>query len=144
MNRELPGVLLAAVLIAPAFSQSAAKVGCGNSTVADFSPSLEPRANAFLASLKAAVKAQDKHKVAGMVHYPLLVNIPKRHRQIKTTAQFVAEYDRLFTTSMRKTIEEQTPARLFANWQGIMIGNGEVWFEEQSNGGMKIKTLNVP
>jgi len=25
-----------------------------------------------------------------------------------------------------------------------MIGNGEVWFEEQSNGGMKIKTLNVP
>jgi hypothetical protein len=112
--------------------------------VADFSPSLEPKANAFLASLKAAVKAQDKRKVAGMARYPLLVNLSKSHKQIKTAAQLIAEYDRLFTTSIRKAIEEQTSACLFANWQGVMIGNGEVWFDEQPNGSMKIKTLNVP
>jgi hypothetical protein len=144
MSRPIRAVILAAGLIASAFSQGAAKVDCGHSTVADFSPSLEPKANAFLTSLKAAVKAQDKHKVAGMAQYPLLVNMFKGHKQIKTAAQFIAEYDRLFTPSMRKAIEEQTPACLFANWQGVMIGDGEVWFEEQSNGSMKLKTLNVP
>jgi len=144
MNQLLRPVVLAAILIAPASPQVATKVDCGHSTVADFSPSLEPKANAFLASLKAAVKAQDRGKVAGMVRYPLLVNMSKSHKQIKTAAQLVAEYDRVFSTSIRRAIEEQTPACLFANWQGVMIGNGEVWFDEQSNGSMKIKTLNVP
>jgi hypothetical protein len=144
MNRPLRTVVLAAILGAPAFSQVATKMDCGHSTVADFSPSLESKAYEFLASLKSAVKAQDTRKVAGMVHYPLLVNMPKSRKKIKTTAQLIAEYDRLFTTSIRTAIEEQTPACLFANWQGVMIGNGEIWFGEQSNGGMKIKTLNVP
>jgi len=144
MNRPLRVVVLATALIVPVFSQGVAKVDCGHSTVADFSPSLEPKANAFLASLKAAVKAQDKQRVAGMVQYPLLVNTAKGHKQIKASAQLIGEFDRLFTVSMRKAIEEQTPACLFANWQGVMIGNGEVWFEEQSSGTMKIKTLNVP
>jgi hypothetical protein len=136
--------MLAAALIVPAFPQRAAKMDCGHSTVADFSPGLEPKANAFLASLKAAVKAQDKHKVAGMVQYPLLVNMSKGHKKMKNAAQFIAEYDRLFTAPIRKAIEEQTPACLFANWQGVMIGDGEVWFEEQPHGSMKIKTLNLP
>jgi hypothetical protein len=144
MSRPLCVLVLATALLGPVFSESATKVDCGHSTVADFSASLEPKANAFLASLKAAVKAQDKQRVAGMVHYPLLVNMSKGHKQIKTTTQLMAEYDRLFTASMRKAIEEQTAACLFANWQGVMIGDGEVWFEEQSSGSMKIKTLNIP
>jgi hypothetical protein len=144
MNRLLRPVVLAAILISAAPPQVATKVDCGHSTVADFSPSLEPKANAFLASLKAAVKAQDKRKVAGMARYPLLVNLSKSHKQIRTAAQLIAGYDRLFTSSIREAIEEQTSACLFANWQGVMIGNGEVWFDEQPNGSMKIKTLNVP
>ena len=131
MNRGLPAVLLAAVLIAPALSQSAGKVGCGNSTVADFSPSLEPRANAFLASLKAAVKAQDKHK-AGMVHYPLLVNMPKRHRRIKTTAQFVAELRRAIHNlhaEDHRGAGSSVPLRKLAGnndlWQQIRAGKSE-------------------
>jgi hypothetical protein len=138
MNRQLRPLLVAAVLIAPAFGQ-VATANCGHSAVANFSPNLQPKANAFLASLKAAVRAQDKREVAGMARYPLLINMPKRHRQIMTSAQLLAEYDRLFTTAIRKAIEEQTPERLFANWPGVMIGNGEVWFEEQPTGSMKIK-----
>jgi hypothetical protein len=143
MNPRFPPLPLSAILIAAAFCQIAL-ADCGRSTVAEFSPSLQPKANAFLASLKAAVKAQDKRKVAAMVRYPVLINMAKGHRQIRTDAQFVAEYDRLFTTALRKVIEEQRPECLFANWQGIMIGDGEVWFEEQANGSMKIKTLNLP
>jgi hypothetical protein len=108
MNRLLRPLLVAAILVAPAIGQ-VTTADCGHSTVADFSPSLQPKANTFLASLKAAVKAQDKRKVAGLVRYPLLINMPKGHKQIRTSAQLIAEYDRLFTTSIRQAIEEQTP-----------------------------------
>ena len=143
MNRLLRGVILSFILIAPALSQVTARE-CGHSTVNDFSPGLVPKANAFLVSLKAAVRAQDKQKVAGMIRYPLLINMPKSHKQIRTIAEFIAEYDRLFTTSVRKAVEEQRPECLFENWQGVMIGNGEIWFEELPKSGMKIKALNIP
>ena len=143
MNRLLRPLLLSGLFIAAAFGQTTTP-DCGHSTVAEFSPSLQPKAESFLGALKAAVKAQDKRKVAEMSRYPLLVNMLKGHRQIKTSAQLIAEYDRLFAPSIRRAIEQQTPACLFANWQGVMIGTGEVWFEEQANGSMKIKTLNLP
>src|SRR5262245_40009152 len=138
MKRLLWPLLAAAILIAPAFGQITT-TGCGHSTAADFSPSLQPKADAFLASLKAAGKAQDKRRVAGMVRYPVLINMPKGHKQISTSTELIAEYDRLFTISIRKAIEEQTQAWLFANRQGVMISNGEVWFEEQQNGSMENK-----
>lgn len=105
---------------------------------------MAPQARAFLADLQAAVKAADKKKVASMVRYPLLVNSGGGHRNVRTAAVFLREYDSLFTAPVRKAIAEQDPACLFANYQGVMIGSGEVWYEEQKDGGMKIKTLNVP
>jgi len=68
----------------------------------------------------------------------------KTHRRVQSSSQFLVDYDRLFTSSIRNAIEKQRPGCLFANWQGVMIGDGEVWFEERSNGNMKIKTLNIP
>lgn len=143
MNRPYRLGLVAAILVRSALNQVATPT-CGHSTVADFSANLQPKADAFLASLKAAVKSPDKRKVAAMVRYPLLINTSNGRKQIGTSAQLIAEYDRLFTTSVRKAIEEQTAACLFANWQGVMIGDGEVWFDEQPNGILKIKTLNIP
>jgi hypothetical protein len=116
---------------------------CGRSTVEEFAPSLGPKARAFLASLTTAVKAGDKQKISAMVQYPLNVNVDKGHRLVRSSSEFVKDYDRFFTPVVVKAIEKQVPECLFANWQGVMIGDGEVWFEEQKNGSMRIKTLNV-
>jgi hypothetical protein len=94
--------------------------------------------------MKAALQAGDRRKIAGMVQYPLAVNTEKSHRTVRSSAQFLAEWDHLFTLSVRNVIAKQIPECLFANWQGVMIGDGEVWFEDQRDGSMKIKTLNVP
>jgi len=117
---------------------------CHGSPVADFSPSLEPKARAFLSSLVASVKAGDKTKIAAMVLYPLNVNTDKGHRIVRNSSEFVKTYDQLFTPAIKRAIERQVPECLFANWQGVMIGDGAVWFEEQHNGSVKIKTLNIP
>lgn len=104
---------------------------------------MAPRARAFLASLKVALGGGDKQKVAAMVQYPLRANVDKTHRLIRDSAEFVKDYNRLFTPAVVKAVERQQPECLFANWQGVMIGHGEVWFEEQKNRSIKIKTINV-
>jgi hypothetical protein len=72
------------------------------------------------------------------------VNTDKGHWFIRSNSQFGKNYYRILTPAVRKAIEKQSPECFFANWQGVMIGDGEVWFEEQRSGGMKIKTLNIP
>ena len=115
---------------------------CHRSTVEEFAPSLGPKARAFLAELKTAIKNGDRRKIATLVRYPFEVHFAKGKRIVRNSSQFVKDYDTLFTPTVRKAIEQQAPACLFANYQGIMIGDGEVWFNEQQNGSMKIKALN--
>lgn len=126
----------------PGFSQTDDRRGCHRSTVEDFAPSLGPKARAFLAELKAALKSGDKKRVAGLVHYPLKVTSSHGNRVVRSSTEFVKDYDHLLTPLVTKAVEQQVPACLFANYQGVMIGDGEIWFEEQQNGSMKIKTIN--
>ena len=144
MRRSVSGacLLLALGLSSRAFPQSNQGGQCHRSTVEDYSQALVPKARAFLSELKSAIKSGDKQKVAGLVHYPLEVNLVKGHRVVRTKAELVKDYDAIFTPATRTAIEQQVPACLFANYQGVMIGDGEVWFEEQQDGTMKIKALN--
>lgn len=139
--RVLTCVLLLAAAV-PAQAQTAGKGACHSSTVEDYAPSLGPKARAFLGELRTAVKGGDRRKVAALIQYPLRVNLGKGTRLVRSSAEFVKDYDAVFTVSIRKAIERQVPACLFANYQGVMIGDGEVWFEEQQDGSMKIKALN--
>jgi hypothetical protein len=132
------------LLLGPCPAQQGSTPRCHNSTVAEFAPGLAPRAEAFLATLVKSVKAGDKARIAGMVQYPLSVYTGRGHRLIRNGSEFVAAYGQLFTLGVQKAVLEQVPECLFANYQGVMIGHGEVWFEEQRDGSMKIKTINVP
>ena len=126
----------------PGHAQDQAKTGCNGSTVEDYSPGVVPKAQQFLSTLKTLVKADNREEIGRLVRYPLAVNSAKVHRRIRSRAEFVKSYDTLFTAAIKRAIERQAPECLFANWQGVMIGSGEVWFEEQSTGEMKIKALN--
>ena len=47
------------------------------------------------------------------------------------------------TSRVRHAILAQSASCLFANGQGVMIGRGQIWFQEQSDGKMKIITINL-
>jgi hypothetical protein len=40
-------------------------------------------------------------------------------------------YSRIFTSQFVAKIADGIPHNMFANYQGIMIANGAVWFNEQ-------------
>lgn len=82
----------------------------------------------FFEALKTAVAAGDKQAVSAMVDYPFTARIGDKALTIRDAAQFVADYDTVITPKVKDAIAAQTYETLFANWQGVMIGNGELWF----------------
>ena len=88
---------------------------------------------AAFASLQKAVAANDRSRVADLVLYPLRVNGWRDELKGKgtfmfaTKPEFLDNYDEIMTPPVRKTIVEQKIAKLFVNWQGVMVGNGEAW-----------------
>jgi hypothetical protein len=88
------------------------------------------QARAFLLELQKAVQSGDRKHVAGMVQYPLRVNGLPHVRSIRNRAAFLRLYPTLFNAPLRQALKNQPPDCLFHNWQGAMIGNGELWFDQ--------------
>jgi hypothetical protein len=136
-------LLLALALVLPTSAQSTQDPqACPGSTVDLQGAEVAKKSRAFLAELQSAVSSGNKNKVAAMVSYPLLVIHGSRKTRIKTKAIFLSNYDTIFDQHVRKAVAQQTSKCLFGNYQGAMIGNGEVWFSEQANGTMKIISVN--
>ncbi|MFZ0313817.1 MAG: hypothetical protein WAL85_14005 [Candidatus Korobacteraceae bacterium] len=116
---------------------------CSGSTVDLQGADFAQKSRAFLAELQNAVKAEDKAKVAAMISYPLLVIHGEHKIRVKSQAEFLKQYTAIFDAHVRQAIAQQSAKCLFGNYQGAMIGDGEVWFrEQQPNGTMKIVTVN--
>ncbi|HKD86305.1 MAG TPA: hypothetical protein VKB58_16260 [Terriglobales bacterium] len=115
---------------------------CQGSTVDAQGEEIAEKSRAFLAQLQTAVSGDDKNKVASMISYPLLVIRGARKSRIRTKPQFLEHYDNIFDPHVHHAIAQQSAKCLFGNYQGTMIGDGEIWYREQANGKMKIVTVN--
>ena len=78
----------------------------------------------FVARLQTAVVHHDSGTICTMVAYPISTKGPGR---IRTASACRQNYARIFNERVTRAVLSQTFEQLFANWQGVMIGNGEVW-----------------
>jgi hypothetical protein len=82
----------------------------------------------FLAALQDAVKSGQPKAVAALVIFPLRVYHGRHATRIKDAQAFLHDYPHIFTADVTRAVLAQKPGELFHNWQGSMIGNGQVWF----------------
>lgn len=85
-----------------------------------------------------AVEKGDRRAVAGDLAYPVMFSLEGKRSQARNEQEFLADYDRIFTAAFVERIRNSTPHNMFANSQGIMIGDGVVWFDEKG----RAKALN--
>lgn len=141
MREHLRLVVVVAALIAPATAAA--------QTAADVDASLDglfgahQPYHAFFDALKKAVAADDKAAVAAMVDYPFQARIDGKAIELRDAAHFIADYDKIVTAKVKDAVARQTYAALFANWQGVMIGDGEMWFSGVGDANViKITAIN--
>jgi hypothetical protein len=133
--------LLRLEMVAQFISQAPSK--CQSSTVDEtYGPDFARAAKVLLVSLKAAVVENNKAEIASLMSYPVRVNRGNSVRKIRSRDQLVRNFDLVFTSEVKQEVMRQSANCLFANGQGVMIGNGQVWFT-QVNGKMKIIALNI-
>jgi hypothetical protein len=123
----------------PAAAQSAADVDASlDGLYGDHKPYRQ-----FFTHFQKAVADNDKAAVAAMIDYPFQARIKGKATKLRDAAHFVADYDLIVTAKVRHAVANQSYANLFANWQGVMIGDGEVWFSGVGdNNVVKITAIN--
>lgn len=77
--------------------------------------------------LQRAVAANDPAAVSALMRYPVLVHVGGKKRHVADAATFQREYRQIITPEIAKAIAEQRFDGLFVNWEGAMIGKGQVW-----------------
>ena len=107
----------------------------------------ESEVRPFVELLKSVVEKQDKVKLSTLIHYPLRVysdNEKNRKRLvINNPKQFLKHYDFIINKRVKDAILNQSVDDLFCNYQGVMIDNGEVWFNKtRDNDSLYIIAIN--
>jgi len=87
----------------------------------------------FLSKLQKAVKFNNKKEVANFISFPLHVNHKGKTVQIKSKKQFIEKYNKIMTEQVKKKLLAQKADKVFVNWKGIMVGDGEVWITQQED-----------
>jgi hypothetical protein len=82
----------------------------------------------FFRELQAAVAANARERVAALVNYPLKTHIHGHVVHLRNPQQFIAQYEVLLSAKTQDVLAHQSFNSLFANSQGVMVGNGQIWF----------------
>jgi hypothetical protein len=81
----------------------------------------------FFAELQA-VGRDDAAWVCGRIGYPLVIRTARAALRIAGTAACLERYAAIFPPGLKAIVAAQAPAALFKNADGLMVGDGELWF----------------
>lgn len=153
MKGKVPSSVLLCIILfgASAFARGQGiPTNCGHiSSVDAFGPEVAAKARSFVADLQKAVRSHDHLAVASMMHYPLRTT----KIQIRTKAEFLKNYDELWTEDVKKALLTQDIACLSYASSGhtpesgsqvsFAIGHGEIWYWAFGKADrMKVITIN--
>jgi len=82
----------------------------------------------FLDTLKAKIAQGDGPGVCALVSFPLDTGSKRPGQKIGNEASCRRMYERIFTAPVREAINKQRLEDLAASSNGVMVGDGEVWF----------------
>ncbi|TGE38832.1 hypothetical protein E4K67_04975 [Desulfosporosinus fructosivorans] len=86
----------------------------------------------FAGRIQSYLVNENKEQLAEQVVYPITVKIDDKVTKIQNNADFIKNYDQIFYPKYRQVITNAYTKYLFANWQGIMLGEGiyNIWINE--------------
>jgi hypothetical protein len=96
----------------------------------------------FLPGLQHSVAVDDRAHVVEMVGFPIKITVEGKSRTLRNKNQLLEYYNVAFDAKVRGFIAKQKVSDLFCNWQGIMIGRGEIWINTVS-GSSRLRIIAI-
>jgi len=98
---------------------------------------ITPSDKALFGQIRNAILTDNIDWLANSVSYPTVLR-PGGHEIRVSSKRALKKRAKLFLNEHLKSIvRTQSPDTLFKNWQGVMIGDGEIWFSEVVEKGQK-------
>ena len=94
----------------------------------------------FIKKLKLWSEQGNKDSIAANIDFPLV-----NDESISSSKIFLQQYDKIFNNKVKQALQQQKLNELFKNFQGVMIGSGEMWIANVSktkNEVYKIRSIN--
>jgi len=97
----------------------------------------------FINQIKSYVVSDNNKMLAELVTYPINAKINDKVAKIQNKDDFIKNYDQIFYPDYKQVISNAYTKYLFANWQGIMFGEGSynIWINEMTPNGSKPKLM---
>lgn len=102
------------------------------------------RVKRFLAALQSAIARDDSVAVSKLFQYPSL-GVWDGHRAIglQSPTQLLPLYRSVFNPNVRHLILSATLDSLWADFRGVTLGRGRLWFQIDRNGDPRIASIDV-
>ena len=99
-------------------------------------------AERFAATVKESV--EDKAAFAKLISYPISIYDGNHNTVIENETAMMEAYDALFGQDFKEQVGSMFTKYMFANYQGICVENGIMWFIKEPSGDYKITAINLP
>ncbi|REK76423.1 hypothetical protein [Paenibacillus paeoniae] len=100
----------------------------------------------YFAQLQKAVKDNKPQQVADLISYPMNLNKDGKRTVIANKDEFIKNYDHIFTSRVQEQLLAQKADKVFVNWKGIMVGEGDLWIGKLNDklGVIAVNIINNP
>ena len=99
-------------------------------------------AERFAAMIKDSV--EDKAAFAKLISYPISIYDGNNNTVIENETAMVEAYDELFGQDFKEQVGSMFTKYMFANYQGICVEDGIMWFHKESSGDYRITAISLP
>jgi hypothetical protein len=87
----------------------------------------EERVAVVLQALKEAAASMTPDSIEPYIEYPFTARSHAKNILIRSAKDLRRAFPRMFTDRVRSAILSQSLDNAFSNYQGVMMGNGQVW-----------------
>ncbi|MFA9466131.1 MAG: M56 family metallopeptidase [Velocimicrobium sp.] len=96
----------------------------------------------FARKIKSYIIENNKKGLAELVVYPISVTINGSKVSISNKKKFEENYADIMNAEFKKRISNSYTKYMNSNYMGIMIGDGEIWFDNWNDKGLRIYAIN--
>lgn len=96
----------------------------------------------FAQKIKLDIMEDKKQDFADLIDYPINVSINNEKISIHSSEEFIQHYNDIITSDFKNKLTNSYTKYLFSNSMGVMLGDGEIWFDLFKEKGFRIYGIN--
>lgn len=96
----------------------------------------------FARQIKLNIMEDKRQEFADLINYPINVTIDNKKTSINSSEEFIQHYNDIITSDFKNKLSDSYTKYLFSNSMGVMLGDGEIWFDKFNDQGFRIYAIN--